>query len=156
MHLRVAAVGQRAPGWVTEAWLQYSRRLPATLGIELREVPLARRGRNPDIGRVRQREGEALLAAVPGGGRIVALDIEGKAWSTGQLSEQLKRWMAGGQDICFLIGGPDGLTSQCLQKAEQRWSLGPLTLPHALVRVIVIEQLYRAWSILSNHPYHRA
>lgn len=156
MHLKVAAVGQRMPAWVSEAWHQYSRRLPATLGIELREVALAPRGKNPDVERARRQECESLLAAVPVGAQVVALDVNGKPWTTPDLAERLQRWMSGGRDVCFLIGGPDGLATPCLRQAEQRWSLGPLTLPHALVRVVVIEQLYRAWSMLNNHPYHRA
>jgi 23S rRNA (pseudouridine1915-N3)-methyltransferase len=155
MHLRVAAVGQRAPAWVGQAWQDYSRRLPATLGLELREIPVAHRGRNADIERLRKQEGEALLAAAAGA-RIVALDIAGAPWTTEKLSCHMSDWMQGGQDVCFLIGGPDGLDAECLARAEQRWSLGALTLPHALVRVVLAEQLYRAWSILQNHPYHRA
>jgi 23S rRNA (pseudouridine1915-N3)-methyltransferase len=156
MHLRVAAVGQRAPAWVDEAWSEYSRRLPATLGLELKEIPLGHRGKNPDIDRARQQECEGLLAAVPDRACVVALDIAGKNWSTEALADHLAQWMREGRDVCFLIGGPDGLAQDCLQRAEQRWSLGAMTLPHALVRVILAEQLYRAWSILNNHPYHRA
>lgn len=156
MHLSVAAIGQRAPVWVSEAWSEYSRRMPAALGLDLRELPLAHRGKNPDIERARQQEGESLLSAVPAGARVVALEITGSPWSTEDLARQLERWMKEGQDVCFLIGGPDGLSKDCLQRAEQRWSLGAMTLPHALVRVILAEQLYRAWSILNNHPYHRA
>lgn len=155
MHLKVAAVGQRAPAWVEQAWSDYSRRLPATLGLELRELPVARRGRNADIERLIKQECDALLA-VAAGARVVALDVAGSAWSTEQLARRLAQWTQDGRDVCFLIGGPDGLAPGCLQKAEYRWSLGPLTLPHALVRVVLAEQLYRAWSILQNHPYHRA
>ena len=155
MRLRVAAVGQRAPAWVGQAWDDYQRRLPATLGLELREIPVAHRGRNADIARLRKQEGDALLA-VAAGARIIALDIMGSLWSTEDLARRLDQWMHGGQDVCFLVGGPDGLDADCLAQAEQRWSLGPLTLPHALVRVVLAEQLYRAWSILQNHPYHRA
>ena len=156
MRLSVAAIGQRAPAWVSEAWSEYSRRLPSTLGLELRERPLAHRGKNADIERARQQEGEALLAAVPAGARVVALEISGTPWSTEVLASQLERWMSEGQDVCFLIGGPDGLSPDCLRRAEQRWSLGAMTLPHTLVRVIVAAQIYRAWSILNHHPYHRA
>lgn len=155
MHLRVAAVGQRAPAWVEQAWIEYSRRLPPSLGLELREIPVAHRGRNPDIARLKKAEGEALLAAADGA-RVVALDGSGAAWTTERLAERLQQWMLDGRDVCFLIGGPDGLSDDCLAVAEQRWSLGPLTLPHPLVRVVLAEQLYRAWSILQNHPYHRA
>jgi len=156
MHLKVFAVGQRPPAWAAEAWSEYQRRLPAALGLELREVPLAHRGKNADLDRARRQEGEQLLSALPDGARIVALDIGGQHWTTDELASRLADWMAGGRDTCFLIGGPDGLSAPCLARAEARWSLGPLTLPHQLVRVILAEQLYRAWSILNHHPYHRA
>jgi len=155
MLLRVAAIGQRMPGWVTDAWHEYARRFPKNLTLDLAELPMARRGRNPDIERLRAREGEALLSAVPAGAVPVALDIGGRAWSTQDLAARLEQWMAEGRAPCFMIGGPDGLSAACREAAELRWSLGPLTLPHPLVRVIVAEQLYRAWSIVSNHPYHR-
>ena len=96
-----------------------------------------------------------MLAAIPKGCRVVALEIQGKPWSTNQLSIQLQNWMQGGQDIALLIGGPEGLAKDCIQRADQSWSLSPLTLPHPMVRVIIAEQLFRAWSILNNHPYHR-
>lgn len=156
MHLQVAAVGQRMPGWVTEAWSEYSRRMPRTFNLELREIPLAHRGKNPDVARARQQECESLLAAVPENACIVALDVSGRNWSTEKISQRLEQWMAEGRDVSFLIGGPDGLTESCLEQADFRWSLGAMTLPHPLVRVILVEQLYRAWSILTNHPYHRA
>lgn len=155
MHLRVAAVGQRMPDWVSSAWTDYSRRLPPTLGLQLREIPVAHRGRNADIERLRKQESKALLAAASGM-RTVALEQKGSAWSTADLARRLERWMQEGQDICFLIGGPDGLGAECLDRVELKWSLGPLTLPHALVRVVLAEQLYRAWTVLQNHPYHRA
>ena len=97
-----------------------------------------------------------MLAAIPKGCLVIALDVKGKTWSTDELSTQLDNWMAGGQDVALLVGGPEGLATSCLEAARVRWSLSPLTLPHPLVRVVVAEQLYRAWSILRNHPYHRA
>jgi 23S rRNA (pseudouridine1915-N3)-methyltransferase len=156
MLLRVAAIGQRMPNWVDTAWREYARRFPANPRLELLELPMERRGRNPDIERLRSREGEALLAAVPAGAVPVTLDIDGRRWSTEDLSSSLEDWMATGRDVCFMIGGPDGLSRACLEQSETSWSLGPLTLPHPLVRVIVAEQLYRAWSIINKLPYHRA
>ena len=94
--------------------------------------------------------------AVPDTHLIIALDVQGQSWSTEKLSQQLEHWLAGGRHLSLLVGGPDGLADQCMQRAEQRWSLSPLTLPHPLVRILVAEQLYRAWSILSGHPYHRS
>jgi 23S rRNA (pseudouridine1915-N3)-methyltransferase len=156
MRIRVAAVGQRMPGWVSQGWHEYVRRMPPVLNIELTEVPLARRGRNPDLERAVRAEGAALLAAVPDGARVISLDRRGSAWSTTDLAGKLQDWMHAGQDVCLLVGGPDGLSPECLRRADTAWSLGPLTLPHPLVRIVLAEQLYRAWTIISNHPYHRA
>ena len=101
-------------------------------------------------------EGERILAAIPDNHHVVALDVKGKAWSTEQLAQQLAHWQADGRDVSLLVGGPDGLTDDCLQRANQRWSLSALTFPHPLVRIVMAEQLYRAWAVLQNHPYHRA
>lgn len=144
------------PGWVDEGWREYARRLPRELVLELREIPLGKRSRNADIARLRRAEGAALLSAFGSGCRLVALDGRGAAWSTERLAAKLEDWMADGVDVGFLVGGPDGLDEQCLARAHDRWSLGPLTFPHPLVRVILAEQLYRAWTITRNHPYHRA
>ena len=152
MLIRVAAIGQRMPGWVSTAWQEYARRFPRTLSLELKEISMERRGRNADIRRLKAQEGQSLMAAVPKGAQSIALDVGGKAWSTQDLAEKLEEWMAGGTDICLLVGGPDGLSSECLSSTNQSWSLGPLTLPHPLV---MVEQLYRAWTIVNHHPYHR-
>jgi 23S rRNA (pseudouridine1915-N3)-methyltransferase len=156
MQLRVAAVGQRMPGWVNEAWTEYTRRMPPSLSLSLREITLAKRSKNADIKRLTASESKALYEAMPARGRVIALDIGGQAWSTGKLAIRLEQWMGEGRDVGFMIGGPDGIDSRVMQKADERWSLGPLTLPHPLVRVVLAEQLYRAWTITQNHPYHRA
>jgi 23S rRNA (pseudouridine1915-N3)-methyltransferase len=156
MQLLVAAVGQRMPNWVNEAWNEYARRMPPGLALNLREISLAKRTRNSDTKRLTAIEGRALLDAMPARARIVALDVLGRAWSTEELAAQLERWMGEGRDVGFLIGGPDGIDADVMKKADDRWSLGPLTLPHPLVRVVLAEQLYRAWTITQNHPYHRA
>ncbi|MGD9020210.1 MAG: 23S rRNA (pseudouridine(1915)-N(3))-methyltransferase RlmH [Lysobacterales bacterium] len=156
MNLLVAAVGQRMPSWVVDAWAEYSRRMPPGLALHLREIPLAKRGKNADIARALKAESAALLAAMPARSRAIALDVRGKGWSTGQLAEKLENWMNDGRDVGFMIGGPDGIDPGALARADERWSLGPLTLPHPLVRVVLAEQLYRAWTITQNHPYHRA
>jgi len=156
MQMLVAAVGQRMPGWVTEAWNEYSRRMPAGLGLSLREISLEKRGKNADTKRLTALESNALYAAMPARARVIALDVQGQAWSTEKLAAQLEQWMGDARDVGFMIGGPDGIDADILQKADDRWSLGPLTLPHPLVRVVLAEQLYRAWTITRNHPYHRA
>lgn len=156
MHLLVAAVGQRMPGWVNEAWTEYSRRMPSNLTLTLREIPLAKRGKNAATQRLKKTESHALFNAMPARARVIALDVQGQGWSTGKLADNLENWMGEGRDVGFMIGGPDGISPDILQQADNRWSLGPLTLPHPLVRVVLAEQLYRAWTITQNHPYHRA
>lgn len=156
MRLRVIAVGQRMPGWVNEAWRDYVMRLPRGLQPELTEIPLgSRSGRNADMVRAKQAEGERVLKALPKQGRVVALDERGDAWSSLQLAAQLADWQQQGEDVSLLIGGPDGHDAQVLQRAQGLWSLSRLTLPHAMVRVLLAEQLYRAWTLNTGHPYHR-
>jgi 23S rRNA (pseudouridine1915-N3)-methyltransferase len=146
------AVGERMPAWVQQGFAEYAKRLSRELPLELIEV--AAKSRDP--ARAKSEEGTALLAAIPKGAHVVALDGRGKAWSSEELAQQLARWRMQGKDLAFLIGGADGLASTVLDRADQKWSLGPATLPHPLVRIVVVEQLYRAASLLANHPYHRA
>ena len=160
MKIVLAAVGTRMPGWVGEAFDDYAKRLPPACRLALREVPTAYRGGASRKGAAPaasiRREGEGLLRAVPSGARIVVLDERGAAWSTTDLAKRLETWMADGRDTALLAGGPDGLAPECRDRADLSWSLSRLTFPHALVRVIVAEQLWRAWSLLHRHPYHRA
>ena len=156
MNLTVAAVGTRMPAWVQEAWQEYARRFPRGMSLQLKEIPLARRARNADIAALRQAEGDALLAAVPQGYRVIALDERGKQWSTLELAGQMENWMREEKGVCFLVGGPDGLPQQCRDQAQNTWSLGRLTLPHPMIRALLAEQLYRAWTVTQNHPYHRS
>jgi len=138
MKARLISVGERMPGWVADGFGEYARRLSRELPLELVELPLGNRGRNRDPARAIAEEGSAV-----------------KPWSSEQLAEQLARWRMLGRDLAILIGGPDGHAPEVLARADQCWSLGPLTLPHMLVRLIVAEQLYRATTILAGHPYHR-
>jgi 23S rRNA (pseudouridine1915-N3)-methyltransferase len=156
MQLLVAAVGQRMPSWVTEAWTEYTRRMPPGLTISLREISLAKRSKNADTKRLTAVESRSLYAAMPKRARVIALDVKGQSWSTEKLAVRLEQWMGDGRDVGFMIGGPEGIDAETMKKADDRWSLGPLTLPHPLVRVVLAEQLYRAWTITQNHPYHRA
>ncbi len=143
------------PGWVKTGYQEYARRLPPECRLNLIEIAPGKRGKNADIERAVRDEGERMLAAIPKDTHVVALDVRGTQWSTAQLSAQLQSWLQGGRDVALLIGGPEGLAEPCLTRAAVKWSLSPLTLPHALVRVVAAEQLYRAWSILKHHPYHR-
>lgn len=152
MRACLIAVGERMPAWVQQGFAEYAKRLSRELPLELIEV--AAKSRDP--ARAMSEEGAALLAAIPKGAHVVALDGRGKAWSSEELAQQLARWRMQGKDLAFLIGGADGLASTVLDRADQKWSLGPATLPHPLVRIVAIEQVYRAASLLANHPYHRA
>ena len=156
MHMHLIAVGTRMPAWVKAGYAEYSARLPRECSLRLVEISAGKRGKHADLNRIRQTEGERLLEAVPAGAKVVLLDERGRQWTTEDLAAELNVWLHGGRDIAILIGGPEGLAPVCHARAEQVWSLSKLTLPHPLVRVVVAEQLYRAWSIVSNHPYHRA
>lgn len=158
MRIRIIAVGTKMPDWVEQGYAEYAKRMPRDVSVEMLELPLAQRGKNTDIATAMAKEGELMLAAIEKGGKgeqVIALDVKGKPWSTEQLAEQLAGWKMSGSNYCLLIGGPDGLAPDCLALASVKWSLSPLTLPHPLVRIVVIEQLYRACSILQNHPYHK-
>lgn len=156
MKLTLVAAGTRLPDWVNAGYAEYARRLPRECRLELIEIPLGRRGKGAPATRAVSEEGERMLAALPADAAAIALDVEGKAWSTGDLARQLRKWLADGRDRAFLIGGPDGLAAPARARAETAWSLSPLTLPHGLVRVIAAEALYRAWSVTAGLPYHRA
>jgi 23S rRNA (pseudouridine1915-N3)-methyltransferase len=154
MRARLIAVGDRMPAWVMAGYDEYAKRLSHELPLELVEISTKGRGQR-EPSRAIADEGAAMLAAIPKGAHVIALDGRGKPWSSEELAQQLTRWRMLGSDLAFLIGGPDGLANAVLERAQQRWSLGPLTLPHPLVRVVIAEQLYRAVSLLGNHPYHR-
>ena len=156
MKIHLLAVGVRMPDWVKTGYAEYAGRLPRECALNLVEIPAGPRGPHPDIARLVRAEGERLLAAVPTGSRLIALDERGREWSTVELADRLAGWLRDGRHVSLLVGGPDGLDAACRERAEVIWSLSRLTLPHPLVRVVVAEQLYRAWSLLHHHPYHRA
>jgi 23S rRNA (pseudouridine1915-N3)-methyltransferase len=150
MHITIAAVGTRLEPWIYDAVESYQARLPRHLNLELVEVPVARRG-----GAVED-EGERLLRKVRPGALALALDERGRQWSSIELATEMKGWLERHPDVAILIGGADGLSDACRERANHLWSLSRLTFPHAMVRVLLVEQLYRAWTILQGHPYHRA
>ncbi|WP_290652743.1 23S rRNA (pseudouridine(1915)-N(3))-methyltransferase RlmH [Aquisalimonas sp.] len=155
MWVQLTAVGQKMPRWVADGYGEYAGRMPREMSLELREVAPGDRGRGGRQARARKVEGKRLLRAVPRGARLIALDGGGRSLTTQALAEQMRGWLQDGRGVALLVGGPDGLDAACLDAAEQHWSLSPLTLPHMLVRVLVAEQLYRSWTILSGHPYHK-
>jgi 23S rRNA (pseudouridine1915-N3)-methyltransferase len=142
------------PGWVQEGVDEYGRRLPRELRLEWREIAVARGGAT--AGQRRDKEGEAILRAIAPDDRVIALEVGGRRLSTEGLAARLRDWQMNGDNVSLLVGGPDGLSGACRERADQQWSLSDLTLPHPLVRVVLAEQLYRAWTITANHPYHRA
>lgn len=156
MKARLIAIGDRMPAWVAEGFAEYRKRLSHELPLDLVELPLGSRGKGRDPLRATADEGASVLAALPRDAHVVALDGGGRTWSSEQLAGELARWRMDGRDLALLVGGPDGHAAGVIARADQRWSLGPLTLPHMLVRLIVAEQLYRAASIIAGHPYHRA
>tara|TARA_R110002072_G_scaffold213_15_gene1594 strand:- start:4513 stop:4983 length:471 start_codon:yes stop_codon:yes gene_type:complete len=156
MRISVIAVGTRMPAWVGQGITEYTKRLPREMKLVWREIPLAKRGKDVAAGAVCAAEGEQMLKAIAPGERVVALDVQGQRMATPELARQLEAWQMSGDNYSILIGGPDGLSPACLARADVCWSLSDLTLPHPLVRVLLAEQLYRAWTITVNHPYHRA
>ena len=157
MKLQIISVGSKMPSWVEMAFLEYKKRFPREFTLSLKEIPLKKRtsNRHQDILRIIEEEGEKIIAAIPEKSFTIALDERGKSFTTLQLSQKLSDLQSETPMINFLIGGPDGLAKKCIEQADLQWSLSNLTLPHPLVRVILIEQLYRAISILNHHPYHR-
>jgi 23S rRNA (pseudouridine1915-N3)-methyltransferase len=156
MKCRLIAAGTRLPDWVNSGFREYQKRLRTPLVLELNEIAVATRRAGEPPTRAVMREGADMLAALGRDDYVVALEITGKTMNTEQLSAWLAERMRDGRPLALLIGGPDGLSPPCRERADQSWSLSPLTLPHALVRVVVAEQLYRAMSLLAGHPYHRA
>ncbi len=156
MKCRLIAAGTRLPDWVNDGFREYQKRLRTPLTLDLIEIPVATRrpGENPQ--RAIAREGEAMMAALGRDDYVVALEIVANSMSTAEVGAWLAERLRDGRPLTLLIGGPDGLADTCRQRADQRWSLSPLTLPHALVRVVLAEQIYRAMSLLAGHPYHRA
>jgi 23S rRNA (pseudouridine1915-N3)-methyltransferase len=155
MQINLISVGNRMPGWVQQGYDEYAKRLPRECELALKEIAPGKRSKNSDVARIVKDEGERMIVAIPQGAHIVTLDIPGKPLTTPELAQVMQRWLGDGQLIAMLIGGPEGLADSVKQLARESWSLSKLTFPHPLVRIIVAEQLYRAWSILHNHPYHR-
>ncbi len=156
MKIYLLAVGTKMPDWVVKGYKEYEHRLPAKCSLHLKEISAEKRNKNSNVASIKHKEAEKLKAAIPTNCRVVALDVKGQSWSTEKLATRMQDWMMSGQDVALLVGGPDGLTPELLQLAQEKWSLSSLTFPHPLVRVILAEQIYRAFTVTENHPYHRA
>ncbi len=155
MRIKLIAIGTRMPKWVEQGYQDYAKRLNQEIQLELVEVSAGKRGKNADLERIKQKEGDATLSAIAASDWVIALDVKGKRLSTEKMAERLESLMGAGQHVSLLVGGPEGLANACLSRANEKWSLSDLTLPHPLVRIVIAEQLYRAWSIIKGHPYHR-
>lgn len=156
MRLHILAIGARMPSWIAEGFTEYAQRMPRELSLHLQALAAPARSRSLDRSSLRRREAELLRAAVPAQAWVVALDEQGQSVDTSALAKRLQHWQHSGRDVALLIGGAEGLDDSLRRQADWVWSLSPLTFPHLLVRVLVAEQLYRAWSLLNHHPYHRA
>lgn len=155
MRIVLIAVSQRMPDWVEAGFAEYAKRLPHESRLELMAIPAGKRSKNTDIKRLVEQEGEKMIAAIPPGAYVIAMDGRGKTLGTEQWSQRLAQWMQQGRDVALLVGGPEGMDAACLRRADETWSLSALTFPHPLVRIVIAEQLYRASTILQGHPYHK-
>ncbi|HRD68706.1 MAG TPA: 23S rRNA (pseudouridine(1915)-N(3))-methyltransferase RlmH [Legionella sp.] len=155
LKITIITLGNKMPDWVSEGSNDYLKRLNDGVQIKLLEIPLIRRSKSSDLNRILEKESFLIKEALPKGARIIALDIEGKSFSSDALAIKITQLQQISSHFCFIIGGPEGLTPEILNLSDERWSLSKLTLPHPLVRIILLETLYRAWSIINNHPYHK-
>ena len=156
MHIRLLAVGDRQPSWVDEAFARYTERYPREWKFRLDTISTVRRSKNNKSRQAKAAEGESILAKLADDEQLVLLDERGRQLSSKELATRLSGWQADGRNLCFVIGGPDGVAEAVRQRADWVWSLSALTLPHGLARALLAEQLYRAWSLQTGHPYHRS
>jgi len=156
VHIRLLAVGDRQPSWVDDAFGKYTERFPREWKFRLDTIPTVRRNKNDKSRQAMEAEGTLILGKLSATEQVVLLDERGKQLSSKSLAAKLTDWQTDGRDLCFVIGGPDGVSDAIRQRADMMWSLSKLTLPHGMARALLSEQLYRAWSLQTGHPYHRA
>ncbi len=155
MRIKIIAVGTKMPSWVQVACSEYLKRIPNELNVNIIEIPMRQRGKGTDENLAVIQEGEAMLKVIRASDKVVALDLRGSSWKTEELARNIEGWKQSGDNYSLLIGGPDGISQNCIQRADILWSLSSLTFPHPLARVLLVEQIYRASTINSRHPYHR-
>jgi len=155
MKLKILAVGQKMPSWVATGYQEYAKRMPRECSLEMVEIPPGKRTKQSNLVKTVELEGKKILSVLKASDYVVALEVKGKEWSTEGLAKKLSAWQGVNSSIVFIIGGPDGLSEDCLKRSNEKWCLSQLTFPHPLVRVVLAEQLYRGWSLMNNHPYHR-
>lgn len=155
LKITVIALGNKMPDWVVQGTNDYAKRFNDGIQLKIIEIPLTRRSKTSDLIRILEKESLLIKEAIPSGTRLIALDVEGKAFSSEDLALKITQLQQISSHFCILIGGPEGLSQEILSRCDEKWSLSKLTLPHPLVRIILLETLYRAWSIIHNHPYHK-
>ncbi|QKI88562.1 23S rRNA (pseudouridine(1915)-N(3))-methyltransferase RlmH [Thiomicrorhabdus xiamenensis] len=155
MVIHFITVGQKMPKWVQDGYQEYAKRLPKACALKLIELPMANRGKSNSVDKMKAEEAKRILEAVPKGARLIVLDEHGQQVTTKGLADKMEDWLGSGQDIALIVGGPDGLEKSLIDQAQWKWGLSKLTMPHPMVRILVAEQIYRAWSVIQNHPYHR-
>ena len=155
LKITLLTIGNKMPAWVDQAVKEYAKRLQDSVSLTIVEIPLQKRGKNSDLVRIMEKEMTMMSQAIPDNARLIALDVTGDSFSSEQLAERLDRLQQLSSHLCFMIGGPEGIAAELIAKSDERWSLSKLTLPHTLVRVTLLEALYRAWSINNHHPYHK-
>ena len=155
MKIRLICVGKKMPSWIQLGWNEYIKRFSSSVKVELIEIPLKTRHKSINVKKLIDQEGDLMLSKIQPRDINVTLEIKGNTWTTEDLTDKIKKWHMTGSTVNFMVGGPEGLSKKVCTQSNQKWSLSALTLPHPMVRVIWIEQIYRAWSILSNHPYHK-
>lgn len=155
LKITVITLGNKMPDWVNQGSNDYAKRFNDGIQLKVIEIPLIRRSKSSDLSRIREKEAALMKEALPSGARLIALEIEGKSFSSEELAVKITQLQQTSSHLCFLIGGPEGLSQDILSICNERWSLSKLTLPHPLVRILLLETLYRAWSIINNHPYHK-
>jgi 23S rRNA (pseudouridine1915-N3)-methyltransferase len=155
MKITIITLGNKMPSWVEQAAKEYTKRLKEWVAVTVIEIPLLKRGKSSDLSRILEKEMIMMNATIPSGAHIISLDSQGESFTSEQLALKIERLQQVTSHICFLIGGPEGLAKELLAKSNEQWSLSLLTLPHTLVRVTLLEALYRAWSIIHHHPYHK-
>jgi len=155
MVIHFITVGQKMPKWVQDGYAEYAKRLPKSCALNLVELPMAQRGKTGSADKYKAEEAKKILAAIPKGAQLIILDEHGQQVTTKGLANKLEEWLGSGQDIALVVGGPDGLEQSLVQQAKWKWGLSKLTMPHPMVRILVAEQIYRAYSVIQNHPYHR-
>lgn len=155
LKITLITLGNKMPDWVNQASNEYAKRFNDGISLKMIEIPLLKRHKSSDLPRIMEKEASMMIEAIPGNARLIALEIEGKDFSSEELAVKMTQLQQISSHLCFLIGGPEGLSQDILKRCDERWSLSKLTLPHPLARIVLLEALYRAWSIICNHPYHK-